>query len=488
MWQAFFISNNFKMETILTADKTAQKIKLKTNYRKMLADSFTPVSVYRSIRDRFPKSILLESSDYHSSENSFSFICFDPLIKFEVNNNSVSVDGLITPSRNFYVSDGDEIKIQFNSLLDSLITENLPFAFPYNGFFGYMSYDMVKYLENIQVKKNGETEIPDMLYHLYRYVLVINHFKSEAFLFEHLAENEISKMDEITEIINNNRSPEYGFSIIDDESAFTTEAEFLQNADMAINHCKKGNVFQIVLSRRFKTSFTGDELNVYRALRSVNPSPYLFYFDAGDFKLIGSSPEAQLVIKNRKAEIYPVAGTFIRTGDDEKDSEAAIRLKNDPKENAEHVMLVDLARNDLSCNGFGVSVEKFREVQFFSHVIHLVSKVCGTIKEEAGSLDVMISTFPAGTLSGAPKIKAMQLIEEIENHNRNFYGGCIGFIGMNGNTNHAILIRTLLSYKNELHYQAGAGIVESSNPESELREVNNKLAAVRKAIQYAQII
>lgn len=318
--------------------------------------------------------------------------------------------------------------------------------------------------------------------------MVIHHFKNEAYLFEHSVENERPKLDEIYQLINNNKFSEYGFSTCGEEHSFTTETEFLQNVETAKKHCRKGDVFQLVLSRRYKTSFIGDELNVYRALRSVNPSPYLFYFDSGDFKLIGSSPEAQLVIKNRIAEIFPIAGTYLRTGDDEKDALAANELLKDAKENSEHVMLVDLARNDLSRNGYGVSVEKFREVQFFSHVIHLVSKVSGKLKEEANSFDVITSCFPAGTLCGAPKIKAMNLIVNIENHNRNFYGGCIGYIDLEGNVNHAILIRSLLSYKNELHYQAGAGIVESSVPENELQEINNKLGAVRKAIQLANKI
>ena len=242
----------------------------------------------------------------------------------------------------------------------------------------------------------------------------------------------------------------------------------------------------MVLSRRFSQDFKGDEFNVYRALRSINPSPYLFYYDYSTYRIFGSSPEAQMVVHEGIAEIHPIAGTFRRTGDDIKDQELAIKLLEDPKENAEHIMLVDLARNDLSKNCHEVKVTNYKEVQFFSHVIHLVSKVTGAINAGVSGYQIFADTFPAGTLSGAPKYRALQLIDEYEPTTRSFYGGGLGMIKLNGDLNHAIIIRSFLSKNNKLYYQAGAGIVIDSNPESELQEVHNKLAALKKALEMSE--
>lgn len=464
---------------------TKEKIKFTTICQRITADTFTPVSVYLNIRDRFPKSILLESSDYHSSENSYSFIGFDVLASFAVKEGQV-IKRSVFSGQEIIPLEGKNIAGELTSFLVDIDNGESSTDLPVNGVFGFTAYDTVSFAENIRLCKNADHNIPDMLYHFYRYVLVIHHFKNEAFLFEHVADEEKSRSEEILNLVNSPRKNNFGFSLTGSEEEFTSETEFLQNVKHAKNHCRLGDVFQLVLSRRFKVPFKGDEFNVYRSLRSVNPSPYLFYFDGGDFKLMGSSPEAQLVIKNRKAEIFPIAGTYKRTGNDEEDRILAKQLSADPKENSEHIMLVDLARNDLSRNGHHVSVEKLKEVQYFSHVIHLVSKVTGEMNEDSNAVQMLLDTFPAGTLTGAPKIKAMELISQYENHNRDFYGGAIGFIGKNGELNHAILIRTILSVGNTLHYQAGAGIVESSLPENELQEVNNKLGAVRKAIQNAQ--
>ena len=255
-----------------------------------------------------------------------------------------------------------------------------------------------------------------------------------------------------------------------------------------IKHCKRGDVFQVVLSREFQRKFKGDEFNVYRALRAVNPSPYLFYFDYGDFKLFGSSPEAQIVVKDDQAGIFPIAGTYPRTGDDQKDAQMAEELRSDPKENSEHIMLVDLARNDLSRNARNVKVDTFSEIQYYSHVIHMVSKVTGTIGTGKSTFQIVADTFPAGTLSGAPKYRAMELIDKYENKSRGFYGGAIGFMGFNGDFNHAIIIRSILSKNNMLTYRAGAGVVSDSNEEKELQEVNNKLGALNEAIERANYV
>jgi len=362
------------------------------------------------------------------------------------------------------------------------------FKFINNGLFGYMAYDAVRYFEDVQIsKKEDSVNIPDIYYAVYKNIIAINHFKNEAYLFAHCYDSE-SNVDEIEQLFNVRTFSSYNFNKEGEPESNLKDEDYKEQVELAKKHCQRGDVFQLVLSRRFKQKFKGDEFNVYRALRSINPSPYLFYFDYGDFKIFGSSPEAQLIVKEGKAEIHPIAGTYKRTGNDEKDAELAKKLAEDEKENSEHVMLVDLARNDLSRNGNTVKVETYREVQYFSHVIHLVSKVTGQKKKDSTTMKVVADTFPAGTLSGAPKHMAMQLIEKYEKTSRSYYGGAIGFMDFEGNFNHAIMIRTFLSKNHELYYQAGAGLVAASNPDDELQETYNKLGALTKALEIAETI
>lgn len=463
-----------------------QRIELKTKYKKLLADTVTPVSIYLKLRDRFEKPILLESSDYHGADNSFSYICCEPLASFKVKSGAYEVE--IAGKKEEGQLKGREVVDKLNDFALCFEAEENPFKFINNGLFGYIGYDAVQYFEDIPVEQNKVDEygVPEILYHVYRYVIAIDHFKNELYIFEHYPSNEEAKgLSGIENLVNNKNYPSYEFSASGNELSNYSDDEFLSIIDQGMKHCFRGDVFQIVLSRRFQEKFTGDEFNVYRALRSVNPSPYLFYFDFGSYKIFGSSPEAQLVIKDRKATIHPIAGTFKRTGNDSADAELANQLHADPKENSEHVMLVDLARNDLSRAGSNVEVETYKEIQYYSHVIHLVSKVTGKLDEEVQATKMVADTFPAGTLSGAPKVRAMQLINDYESTRRGFYGGAIGFMGFNGDFNHAIMIRSFLSKDNTLFYQAGAGVVAKSNRESELQEVNNKLAALRSAIKLA---
>jgi len=461
---------------------------LKTNYKKLLADTITPVSVYLKIRDKYPNSLLLESSDYHANDNSFSYVCCNPLASIKIKNGQIEElypDGnRKTRSITAEINIADEIQ-NFSSLFK---TDASSFKFINNGLFGYTAYDGVQYFEDISIsKKKGDLEIPEIYYAVYQNIIAINHFNNEAYIFDHNFNSE-SKLEEIEQLIKVKNFATYNFRRENSPVSNLTDAEFKENVKLGKKHCQRGDVFQLVLSRRFSQSFKGDEFNVYRALRSINPSPYLFYFDYGDFKIFGSSPEAQLVVSNEQAEIHPIAGTFKRTGNDEKDAELAKKLSEDEKENAEHVMLVDLARNDLSRHCKNVKVEKYREVQFFSHVIHLVSKVTGTRNKDVGTMQIVADTFPAGTLSGAPKHSAMTLIEKYENVNRSAYGGAIGFMDFNGNYNHAIIIRSFVSKNHTLHYQAGAGIVSESKEDNELQEVYNKLGALTQAIEIAEEI
>jgi anthranilate synthase component I len=464
------------------------KYKLKSNYKKILADTITPVSIYLKIRDKFPNSILLESSDYHGNENSFSYICCNPIADITVKNNTIVQafpDGKI---EEFKIDSNVDVPNNIHEFSQKFDTENLKFKFINNGLFGYVSYDAVRFFEDISIqKKEGDLNIPDIYYAIYQNIIAINHFKNEAYIFSHNYSGE-NNIDEINQLIANKNFASYTFQNENDEISNLSDNDFKEYVELAKKHCYRGDVFQLVLSRRFSQGFKGDEFNVYRALRSINPSPYLFYFDYGNFKIFGSSPEAQLIVNNGMAEIHPIAGTFKRTGNDEKDVEIAKSLAQDEKENAEHVMLVDLARNDLSRNGENVKVETYKEIQFFSHVIHLVSKVIGKKFDNTITYQIVADTFPAGTLSGAPKHKAMQLIERYEKTNRTFYGGAIGFMDFKGNFNHAIIIRSFLSKNHRLFYQAGAGIVAKSSAENELQEVYNKLGALKTALELAENI
>ncbi|GIV33675.1 MAG: anthranilate synthase component I [Chitinophagales bacterium] len=454
----------------------------------MLADTYTPVGVYARLREHFPVSCLLESSDYHTSENSRSFICADPIASIVLTSDSVHLLISGQPVKNISLKQGVSVAEVTDNLLRSFQRKEPLAAVAYDGFFGYTCYDAVQHFEAIQFKGNSAQDIPLLQYHMFRYVLVFNHFSEELFVFSNNLNGPAENPALIQDIIRNKNFRPYPFRAEKKVKADMTDETFLDRVRQGQRHCQRGDVFQVVLSRRFSQSFEGDDFNVYRALRSINPSPYLFYFDFGSFRIFGSSPEAQLIIKNNKAYINPIAGTFRRTGNDEEDRQLAARLLQDPKENAEHVMLVDLARNDLSVYCRNVQVERFREIQFYSHVIHLVSTVSGELAEGAMAFELFSKTFPAGTLTGAPKIRAMQIIDSCEPQLRGYYGGALGMIGLDGSMNQAITIRSFLSCKNTLFYQAGAGVVIDSEPEAELQEVHNKLGALRKAIEEAENI
>lgn len=461
-----------------------------TTHLKIMADLLTPIGVYSILRDHYPNSLLLESAHYHDRSESKSFICLDPISGFEATKNKYTVQYPNEEENSYQVENSADILHAFKSFINSFEASISKLPFNSSGLFGYSSFEAVEYMENIKLS-NAADEIkdnPDLKYQLFRFVLIFDHFKNELYLtynsFE-INDNSIDQLEIFKGLLRLNSRPNFKFKTIGDECSAISDDEFKSYVLKGINHCKRGDVFQIVLSRPFKQDFKGDDFNIYRCLRSINPSPYLFYFDYGDFKIFGSSPEAQLQIEDGVASINPIAGTVLRGENQEEDNIRATELKNNPKENAEHVMLVDLARNDLSINSNQVSVDTYAEIQYFSHVIHLVSKVSGKIDSDKSSIDIYAKTFPAGTLSGAPKYRALEIINEIESVSRNFYGGALGFLGFDGSINHAIIIRSILSKNKTLCYQAGAGIVVDSSPEGELQEVNNKVAALRKAIKNA---
>lgn len=463
-----------------------------TQTRKILADLYTPVGVYMRLRDIYPQSALMESSDYHGTENSRSFIGVHPIASIAVGHGVVTAtypDGRVEEKElpAFGEGKGEECKLAiskaFNDFIQAFHVEGE--GSECCGLYGFTTFNAVRYFENIPVLDTTmeQNDAPDIYYIMYKNIIVFDHFNNTMQL---ITLGEEAELDALMKAINKANVKPYDFHPVGETTSTLTDEEHKANIRRCIQHCLRGDVFQIVVSRRFVQKYEGDDFKLYRALRSINPSPYLFYFDFGGFRIFGSSPETHNRIVGDKAFIDPIAGTTKRTGNMEQDRKAAEFLRNDPKENAEHVMLVDLARNDLSRNCHGVKVDFYKDMQFYSHVIHLVSRVSGTLDEQADHIKAFIDTFPAGTLSGAPKVRAMQIISELEPHNRGAYGGCIGFIGLNGDLNQAIVIRTFISRNGELWFQAGSGVVAKSNDQYELEECNNKLGALTKAIHIAE--
>ncbi len=460
-----------------------ETFKYTTKTRTTLADLHTPVGVYMRLRDLCPQSALMECSDYHDANSSRSFICTHPMASIAVSHGVATAtypDGSVEKRD---VNANDTVDKAINAFIRRFSVEGD--MAEVCGLYGFTSFNAVRYFENIAVKDTTmeRNDAPDILYIMYRDIVVFDHFTNRMTI---VSLGDESCIDALTKQMNKDNAHAYPFHAVGEATSTLTDEEHKANIRRGIKHCLRGDVFQIVLSRRFVQRYEGDDFKLYRTLRSVNPSPYLFYFDFGGFRIFGSSPETHCRIEGHRAYIDPIAGTTKRTGDAEADRQGAEYLRNDPKENAEHVMLVDLARNDLSRNCHGVKVDFYKDLQYYSHVIHLVSRVSGALDDGADPVKAFIDTFPAGTLSGAPKVRAMQLISQYEPHNRGAYGGCIGFIGLNGNLNQAITIRTFVARNGELWFQAGGGIVAKSNEDYELQEVNNKLGALRRAIKMAE--
>lgn len=459
-------------------------MKYKVIHKKYSSDTVTPVSVFLKLRDQFTHTLLLESSDYNSNKNSYTFIVAEPLQTFEVKSGYIHTNDSKTP-----IKDNLDVKKSLKSFIKSIDVEQAKETIQFNGLYGFTGFEAVKYFDTLDFESNQKSDdIPEMYYGFYRYIVAMNHFNDELIIMENVAAEQEPNIDYIETLVFSQNLPQYDFNKLGNEKSNIEDKEYLELVEKGKHYCKIGEVFQIVFSRRFEQKFKGDEFNVYRALRSINPSPYLFYFDYGGFKLFGSSPESQLVIARNEAKLNPIAGTYKKTGIDIEDDILAIKLSEDPKENAEHTMLVDLARNDLSKFCSDVKVKKYKEIQHFSHVLHIVSEVIGNVNDISKSIDIFGATFPAGTLSGAPKYRALELINKDERFDRTFYGGTIGIISLTGDINTAITIRSFLSQNGKLHYQAGAGIVVDSVPENELKEVDNKLGALRKAIDKAEKI
>jgi len=461
---------------------------IKTNTKQLLSDTITPVALYLKIRDRFPGSLLLESGDYHGGDQSLSYLCLQPIAGFIVQHGKALINLPGEATKEVIIEGAEHVTRLLHEFSGSLVPKQEEES-AFNGVFGYLGFESAAIFDNIKMsEKPDELSTPDIRYHFYKYLIVINHHQNRATLIENLLPGEASSMNDLERLLLSSGLVSYPFAIEGDESSNMTDNDYLELVAKGKKHCRRGDVFQIVLSRRFEQSFIGDEFNVYRSLRYINPSPWMFFFDYGDYKIFGSSPEHQILIRDKKATISPIAGTYKRTGNDKLDLQLAEKLCADPKESSEHVMLVDLARNDLSRHARNVTVSSFKEVQIFSHVLHLVSTVTGDMIDGATPVSLLADTFPAGTLSGAPKVMAIELISKYEPTRRSFYGGAIGKIGFDGSLSHAITIRSFMSKNNTLYFQAGAGIVDQSVEENELQEVKNKLGALRSALEMASTI
>lgn len=480
------LANRFLLNEIVMINT---KVRLKTVISRQLADFLTPVSLYLKVRDAFTDPVLLESNDFSSASDCFSYIGLQSIAGISVSNGLITLTHPESGIQEISVDDENTVPLVLKEFISSFEVDDHAHLPVFNGFFGHVGFEGVQYFDTLKFdegKKNQD--IPDIRFSLYKFIIAINHYKNELFILENLLPGELPSDHKLKGLLSNQKIPEYPFHLEGEENSNLSDDDFLELVQLGKHHCQVGDVFQIVFSRQFSQKFKGDEFNVYRVLRSINPSPYLFFFDYGNYKIFGSSPEAQIIVKENKAFINPIAGTYKRTGDLIEDAQRAKDLAMDPKENAEHIMLVDLARNDLGRHAIQVEVKKLKEIQYYSHVIHLVSTVEGILAPETNPYQIFADTFPAGTLSGAPKYKAIELISKYENQARGFYGGSIGCLGFNGEINQAIVIRSFLSLNHTLFYQAGAGIVQVSDPESELQEVNNKLGALKKALVEAENI
>lgn len=466
---------------------TETKIKIKTTVRRYLADTVTPVTLYLKARDHFTEPVLLENNDFRNKEDCYSFMGLGVLGSFQVQKGQITAnwpDGAINREP---VADTLTVPAAMQAFLQRFDVDQSEVYAGFNGLIGYTAFDAVQYFDTLNFDADKRRfDLPDIRYNLYQIVIAINHFKDELYVLENLPEGTPSRMEEVDRLIKSQKFATHHFQRMGEEESNLTDEEFMELVRIGKHHCQVGDVFQIVFSRQFSQRYTGDDFSVYRVLRSINPSPYLFYADYGSYRIFGSSPETQMSVKKGKAVVNPIAGTYRRTGDLEEDTRNALELRDDPKENAEHIMLVDLARNDLGRHATNVKVESLKDIQYFSHVIHLVSKVTGELGAQTNPVQVFGDTFPAGTLSGAPKYKALELINQYENQNRSIYGGALGYINFNGEMNNAIIIRSFLSKDNTLYYQAGAGIVVASEEAKELQEVNNKLGALTKALREAE--
>ena len=455
-----------------------------TNIFKTLSDTNTPVELYLKLRDKFQNAFLLESSDHTTIENSYSYLCLQPLASFVVNRETTFIkypDGSATS----LATSGNSVSSSLQNFIASFKTEETDLRFITNGIFGYTSYDAIPLFHNVAFKA-GNADLPLMQYHLFRFLIVFNHFNNELYLLEHIQEGETSGMEPIKDIIAHRAVTQYPFACEDNEVSSFTDGAFLETIQKGIDHCDSGLLSGVNLSRKFTKKFTGDEFNVYRALRSVNPSGYLFYFDYGSFKIFGSSPEAQLVIKDGTAVVKPIAATMstIRNQNDANpDTQAALTSQYDA-----HVAIVMRLKDALDKHSIKTTILKLMAPEHRSHATNLLSEISAVLVADYNLMEVFASVFPSGMISGIPKMAALEFIEENEPINRGFYGGAVGIIGFDQSYNHAVFNRSFVSADNQLAFQAGCFISSEASAADKLQEVNDKLVVLQTSIALAQTL
>jgi len=483
----------------------AQFEKLAENYNripvyiKVTADLLTPVLAYLKLRKKEGHCFLLESVEGIGRLARYSFIGVNPSKVITNYGLEISIleNGRQTGCKmNLF----DYLKEMMTSVRAAKVEELPDFT---GGIVGYLGYENIALVEDvIHFRDKNHFGTPDAVFGLYDTIIAFDHYKHQIILITNVSLDKNTNREKIFRQAKEELHERWiqllepiefrsDFEIRLDETENGENDKFIDNVRAGKKNIEEGDIFQIVLSRRFQATYSGDLLNVYRALRIINPSPYMYFIElGGNFTIIGTSPEDLLNVKNRKATILPIAGTRKRGQTPDEDSQLEEDLRKDPKELAEHVMLVDLARNDLGrISQFNtVRVVENMSVHRFSHVMHLVSRVEGILSENKDCIDALMAAFPAGTLTGAPKIRAIQLIESYEKIRRNVYGGAIGYIDFNGNLDMCIAIRTLFAKGSTLYWQAGAGIVADSDPQMELKEIENKSAVLLSALKYAEVI
>ncbi|OPY58914.1 MAG: Anthranilate synthase component 1 [Pelotomaculum sp. PtaU1.Bin035] len=459
--------------------------------REINADMDTPISIFKKISPRGP-AYLLESVEGGESLARYSFIGFDPFLNFTSKGEESRISG------------GGGSKVVSGSPLENLAKlisgfhvyngEELPRFF--GGAVGYLGYGAVRFFERINISRKNIPDLPDSNFIFAGTVLIFDHVKHSLKIVinsfpgenpESSYDNVEYRFQKVIESINRTVALEYGnpghgaFAPV--ETNMTRE-NFIKQVERAKEYIKAGDILQVVLSQRFRTPFQGEPFNVYRRLRALNPSPYLYYLDFGTAQVVGSSPEMLVRVVGDTAETCPIAGTRPRGKNLEADRRMAEELLEDAKERAEHLMLVDLGRNDLGkvCEPGSIKVSRFMEIERFSHVMHLVSNVKGRMSSGRDSSDALRACFPAGTVTGAPKVRAMEIIDELEPDGRGVYAGAIGYFGFTGNLDTAIAIRTVIIREGNAYVQAGAGIVADSDPEREYEETINKARALLNTI------
>ena len=465
-------------------------------YRKVLADLLTPVSAYMRLARHYRPAVLLESIEGGRQYTRYSYVCVDPRM-IVIHSDDITT---IQQGQEKRLSDEPVLAILRKGLADYKVPPVQEIPDFCGGWVGYLGYETVAWVERVPVHPSEDHDIPDAIFMLFETVMAFDHLKQEVIVchtqhIDHglsLKEQYESALAVINHVgdalhtdIDYQTPPVTGKSQLKPQMS---RSQFMASVNRAKDHIYAGDVFQLVLSQCFQRSTQVESLTLYRALRNINPSPYMFFFDLEQFAIIGASPELMVKVEKDQMEVRPIAGTRPRGATREEDARLAEELLADEKERAEHLMLVDLGRNDVGrvCRFKSVAVTEFMAVERYSHVMHIVSDIRGELRQGIDAMEALLAGFPAGTVTGAPKIRAMELIHELEPTRRGIYAGTVGYIDFHGNLNTCIAIRTMLLKDGVVSFQSGAGIVVDSDPQKEYDETVSKAEAVMQAVDFAE--